>query len=134
MSGAEWGGSTNVEAAFDLMLSVAVKNHLSQSEIPENLIIISDMEFDYCTKGADLTNFEYAKKIFAEAGYQLPRVVFWNVASRTKQQPVTMNEQGVALVSGCSPRIFGMLSSGNLSPMGYMLDILGTERYAKIAA
>ena len=86
------------------------------------------------TKGADITNFEYAKKIFAEAGYQLPRVVFWNVASRTKQQPVTMNEQGVALVSGCSPRIFGMLSSGNLSPMGYMLDILGTERYAKIAA
>ena len=45
-----------------------------------------------------------------------------------------MNEQGVALVSGCSPRIFSMLSSGNLSPMGYMLDILGTERYAKIAA
>jgi hypothetical protein len=61
-------------------------------------------------------------------------VVFWNVASRAKQQPVTMNEQGVALVSGCSPRIFGMLSSGNLSPMGYMLDILGTERYARIAA
>ena len=92
------------------------------------------MEFDYCTKGAELTNFEYAKKIFAEAGYQLPRVVFWNVASQTNQQPVTMNEQGVALVSGCSPRIFSMLSSGNLSPMGYMLDILGAERYAKIAA
>lgn len=126
--------NTNIQKVFELILRAAVKNKVSQSEMPSTLYIISDMEFDCCTRGADLTNFEYAQKIFAEAGYQLPRVVFWNVASRTKQQPVTMNEQGVALVSGCSPRIFGMLSSGNLSPMGYMLDILGTERYAEIAA
>ena len=126
--------NTNIQKVFELILRAAVKNKMPQSEMPSTLYIISDMEFDCCTKGADMTNFEYAKKIFAEAGYQLPRVVFWNVASRTKQQPVTMNEQGVALVSGCSPRIFGMLSSNNLSPMGYMLDILGTERYAKIAA
>lgn len=126
--------NTNIQKVFELILRAAVKNKVPQSEMPSTLYIISDMEFDYCTKGADLTNFEYAKNIFAEAGYQLPKVVFWNVASRTKQQPVTMNEQGVALVSGCSPRIFGMLSSNNLSPMGYMLDILSTERYAKIAA
>lgn len=126
--------NTNIQKVFELILRAAVKNKVPQSEMPSTLYIISDMEFDYCTKGADLTNFEYAKKIFAEAGYQLPRLVFWNVASRTKQQPVTRNAQGVALVSGCSPRIFGMLSSGNLSPMGYMLDILSAERYAKIAA
>ena len=102
--------------------------------MPSSLYIISDMEFDCCAKGADITNFEYAKRLFAEAGYQLPRVVFWNVQSRNRQQPVTMNEQGVALVSGCSPRIFGMVTGGNLSPMGYMLEILGAERYAKIAA
>ena len=126
--------NTNIQKVFELILRAAVKNKVPQSEMPSTLYIISDMEFDYCTKGADLTNFEYAKKIFGEAGYRLPRVVFWNVASRTEQQPVTMNEQGVALVSGCSPRIFGMLSSGNLSPMGYMLDILGAERYAPIGA
>jgi hypothetical protein len=126
--------NTNIQKVFELILRAAVKNKVSQSEMPSTLYIISDMEFDCCTRGTDLTNFEYAQKIFAEAGYQLPRVVFWNVASRTKQQPVTMNEQGVALVSGCSPRIFSMLSAGKLSPMGYMLDILGTERYAKIAA
>lgn len=126
--------NTNIQKVFELILRAAVRNHVPQSEMPSTLYIISDMEFDCCTKGADLTNFEYAKKIFNKAGYQLPRVVFWNVASRTRQQPVTMNEQGVALVSGCSPRIFGMVSAGSLSPMGYMLDILGAERYAKIAA
>ena len=126
--------NTNIQKVFELILQTAVKNKVSQAEMPSTLYIISDMEFDYCTKGAELTNFEYAKKIFAEAGYQLPKVVFWNVQSRNQQQPVTQNEEGVALVSGCSPRIFNMLQSGNLSPLGYMLEILGAERYAKIAA
>jgi len=126
--------NTNIQKVFELILRTAVKNKIPQTEMPSTLYIISDMEFDYCTEGADLTNFEYAKKIFAEAGYLLPRVVFWNVQSRNQQQPVTQNEQGVALVSGCTPRIFSMLKSGILSPLGYMLDILGAERYAKIAA
>ena len=126
--------NTNIQKVFELILRAAVKNKVPQTEMPSTLYIISDMEFDYCAKGADITNFEYAKKIFAEAGYQLPRVVFWNVQSRNQQQPVTQNEQGVALVSGCSPRIFNMLKSGILSPLGYMLDILGAQRYEKIAA
>ena len=126
--------NTNIQKVFELILRAAVKNKVPQTEMPSTLYIISDMEFDYCAEGADITNFEYAKKIFAEAGYQLPRVVFWNVQSRNQQQPVTQNEQGVALVSGCSPRIFNMLKSGILSPLGYMLDILGAERYEMIAA
>ena len=126
--------NTNIQKVFELILRAAVKNQVPQSEMPSTLYIISDMEFDCCTRGAELTNFQYAKKIFAEAGYPLPRVVFWNVQSRNTQQPVTQNEQGVALVSGCTPRIFNMLKSGILSPLGYMLDILGAERYAKIAA
>lgn len=126
--------NTNIQRVFELILQAAVKNRVPQSEMPAKLYIISDMEFDSCTRGAELTNFEYAKKIFAEAGYSLPRVIFWNVQSRNTQQPVTQNEQGVALVSGCTPRIFSMLRSGILSPLGYMLDILGADRYAKIAA
>lgn len=126
--------NTNLQKVFELILRAAVKNKVPQSEMPSTLYIISDMEFDRCTEGADTTNFEYAKKLFTEAGYQLPKVVFWNVQSRNQQQPVTQNEQGVALVSGCSPRIFNMLKSGILTPLGYMLEILGAERYEKIAA
>lgn len=125
---------TNLEAVFDLILNAAVRNHVPQEELPATLYIISDMEFNSCVQNAGATNFENAKAKFAAHGYQLPRIVFWNVQSRNAQQPVTQNEQGVALVSGCSPRIFNMLKSGILSPLGYMLDILGAERYAKIAA
>lgn len=126
--------NTNIQKVFELILQTAVKRKVPQSQMPSTLYIISDMEFDSCAKGADITNFEYAKSIFAEAGYQLPKVVFWNVQSRHRQQPVTMNEQGVALVSGCSPRLFSMVTGGHLSPLGYMLEVLGTERYEKIAA
>lgn len=126
--------NTNIKAVFNLILKTAVKNELPQSELPETMYIISDMEFDECAKKADVTNFEYAKKTFAEHGYKLPTVIFWNVQSRNEQQPVCMNEQGVVLVSGASPRIFSMIQSGNLSPMTFMLETLNSERYAKIVA
>jgi len=126
--------NTNIEKVFKLILSTAVKNKIPQSELPATIYIISDMEFDSCADNAGLTNFENAKKAFAGHGYQLPTVVFWNVQSRNQQQPVTMNEQGVVLVSGCSPRVFNMVMSGNLSPYAFMLETLSAERYKKITA
>ena len=126
--------NTNLEAVFQLILNAAVKNNVPPSDLPEKLYIISDMEFDCCVRNSSLTNFENAKRMFEAAGYRLPRLVFWNVASRNRQQPVTQNEQGAALVSGCSPRIFSMVMDGMLSPYDFMLSVLNTERYAPIAA
>ncbi len=129
--------NTNIQKVFELILNAAKKNNVPQDELPKKLYIVSDMEFDYCAEDASLTNFEYAKKLFKEAGYILPEVVFWNVASRNRQQPVTKNEQGVALVSGCTPKLFSMIAEGNVSamtPYQIMLDVLGGERYEKIAA
>ena len=126
--------NTNLEAVFDLVLNAAVKNKVPQSELPAKLVIISDMEFDECVNNASATNFKNAKNRFKANGYELPEIVFWNVASRNRQQPVTKNEQGVALVSGATPRIFSMVAGGILSPYAFMMDVLGSERYAKIAA
>ncbi|MDR1873590.1 MAG: DUF2828 family protein [Synergistaceae bacterium] len=126
--------NTNVQKVFELVLNMALKNSVPQAELPSTLYFISDMEFDRCTEDSQTTNFEYAKELFAKNGYDLPKVVFWNVASRNAHQPVTLNEQGVVLVSGSTPRVFSMLKSGALSPYAYMMEILGSERYAKIAA
>ena len=126
--------NTNLEAVFDLILRTAVKNRVPQEQLPAKLIIISDMEFDMCVDNASLTNFENAKKNYEHFGYRLPQIVFWNVASRNRQQPVSMNEQGVALVSGVTPRLFSMVAKGDLSPYKLMMDVLGSERYAKIVA
>ena len=126
--------NTNLEAVFDLVLSAAVRYHVPQEELPAKLIIISDMEFDACVGGASAVNFKNAQAKYEARGYRLPQVVFWNVASRHRQQPVTMNEQGVALVSGATPRLFSMVAGGILSPYTFMMEILGSGRYAKIAA
>ena len=92
------------------------------------------MEFDSCTRDSDKTNFEFAKRLYLEHGYNLPEIVFWNVASRKRQQPVTQNEAGVALVSGCSQHMFKLAVAGELSPAKLMYEILTSERYAKITA
>lgn len=126
--------NTNLEAVFDLILNSAVENNVSASELPAKLIIISDMEFDRCVSNARSTNFKNAKAKFEAHGYNLPDIVFWNVASRNRQQPITKNERGVALVSGCTPRLFEMVASGTMNPYAFMLEVVESERYAKIAA
>ena len=126
--------NTDLEAVFDLILRAAVKNQVPQAELPAKLIIISDMEFDACVDNAQVAVFQRARERYEACGYQLPRIIFWNVASRHRQQPVTQNEQGVALVSGVTPRLFSMVAGEILSPYAFMMEVLGSERYANIAA
>lgn len=126
--------NTNIAGVFNLILKTAVKYSLPQEELPKRLYIISDMEFDECAENADAVNFEHARKKYAEKGYTLPEIVFWNVESRQEQQPVTVNDNGVALVSGRSPRLFSMMASGELNPYKVMLNVLLSERYAPISA
>ncbi|QTE67627.1 DUF2828 family protein [Clostridiales bacterium] len=126
--------NTDIQKVFELILSTAVNHRLPQEELPETLYFISDMEFDCCADSAELTNFEYAKRLFEKHGYHLPKVVFWNVQSRNQQQPVSMNEQGVILVSGCTPRIFSMVANGKFDPVLLMKEVLLSERYAPVCA
>ena len=126
--------NTNIQKVFELILKTATKNKLSQKDMPETIYIISDMEFDSCTVDANLTNFEYIKRKFNDKGYKVPRLVFWNVNSWQQQVPVKENEQGVVLVSGCTPKIFEMVMDGETSPYKFMLDTINTERYEKISA
>ncbi|MBQ0143239.1 MAG: DUF2828 family protein [Prevotellaceae bacterium] len=130
--------NTNVEAVFDLILSTAVNNHMSQNDIPKNILIISDMEFDGCAKSNsswDRPNarlFEEINSKYVDAGYKMPRLVFWNVNSRTGTIPVKENDLGVALVSGFSVNVVKMVMSGKLDPYECLLETLNTERYKPI--
>ena len=126
--------NTDIQKVFQLILYTAVEQNVPQDEMPGKLFIISDMEFDRCADNAEVTNFEYAKQLFEEHGYRLPEVVFWNVRSRNEQQPVKMNDQGVVLVSGRSPRVFAMLEAGTFSPYEFMMETISQERYSSIVA
>lgn len=132
----DWDGSTNVDAAFDRILEVAVNGNIPQEEMPKMLVILSDMEFDQSVGSGygrpKVTNFDRAKQRFASAGYKLPQVVFWNINGRAYNNPVQMHETGTALVSGFSPAVFKSVLSNNLenyTPYNVMLDTLKNDRY-----
>ena len=126
--------NTDLKAVFELILSTALRNRVSQEELPHTLYIVSDMEFDSCAQNADITNYEYARKLYSKYGYRLPRVVFWNLQSRNRHQPARSNEQGVALVSGFTARIFSQVMSGEMDPYRNMLNVVCSERYEQILA
>lgn len=122
--------NTNIKATFDLILEVAVRNKYTQDELPKNILIISDMEFDYsCTSRPNEALFEEIARDYATHGYKLPRLVFWNLNSRTGTIPVKQNECGVALVSGFSQNILNMVINGSLDPYQNLVDILNNKRY-----
>lgn len=124
---------TNIEATFDLILRTAINNNMSQEDMPKNILIISDMEFNNAVyRRPDETLFTTIANKYAEHGYKLPRLVFWNVNSRTGTIPVKENELGVALVSGFSVNIVNMVMSNKLDPYECLLDVLNTERYQPI--
>lgn len=141
----DWGGSTNVEAVFDKMLSIAKQNHCSQDEIPASVIIISDMEFNDCVRGggrsrdrwgygsscqANETLFETIEKRWNAAGYKMPNLVFWNVQARQDNIPMRVSGH-VSYVSGFSPVIFEQVLKG-ITAYDLMFDKLDSERYACI--
>ena len=118
---------------FRLILDAAVKNALPQEELPSKIYVISDMEFDRCVCGGrEATLFDAVQQEFADAGYALPQVVFWNVASRNSTIPVSMSANGAALVSGASPSVFDMVISGGTDPADVMRAVLESPRYAAI--
>ena len=129
-----WGGSTNLEAVFDLILNTAVKTGAKQEELPQVLYIFSDMEFNRCMTKADRTVYENARKRFEAAGYRMPATVFHNVNSWQMQTPVTAHTRGTALSSGASTHMMEYKLDGNITPMDHMLRVLNSKRYAMIHA
>jgi hypothetical protein len=128
-----WDQNTNLQAAFDLILSTAVRNKVAQKDMPTVLYIVSDMEFDQACTSNDKTNFEVMKQNFYNAGYKLPNVVWWNVNARNTQYPIKVDDTGTALVSGCSPSILkSLLSAKTFDPMSVVYETVNNPRYDKI--
>ena len=119
--------NTDLQAVFNLVLKAAKDGNIPQSEMPESIIIISDMEFDSCT--GPKTNFDAIKEKYAQAGYEMPHLVFWNVDSRQDNLPVQANEQGVTLVSGAAASTFDMVIAHESDPYNFMVKVVTQPRY-----
>ena len=125
---ADWGMNTDIQRAFRTILDTSVKNEVAAEDMPETLVIFSDMQFDRCTNFSG-TAYHSFKERYAEAGYEMPNVVFWNLNAHDNV-PVKFNDQGVALVSGFSPSIMKAILAGKeFTPQGIMDEAIMVDRY-----
>lgn len=130
---ADWQMSTNLEATFTMLLKAAVNKNVSQEDMPTMLLIISDMQFNYCVNRPKAAASDMIRKMYKKAGYEVPKLVFWNVNARVDQTPVMANESKTALISGCSPTILKAVLSGDVfNPLQTMLNVINTDRYAAV--
>ena len=135
--------NTNIEAVFDLILEMAKCNDVPREELPKQVLIISDMEFDAATSSCyygrgkwqtpDDTLFARIAKKYADAGYRMPRLIFWNVCGRTDTIPMVNNEEGLCLLSGFSPNAMKVAADKTKKdPYEALLATLDSPRYQKI--
>jgi hypothetical protein len=127
-----WGGTTNFQAVFDLILSRAQQHKLPASSMPKRLFVLSDMQFDVADGGGRfMTNHENIRIKYERAGYPMPQIVYWNLRADTKDFPVPSNERGVMLVSGFSPSILkDLVETGDFAdPFTTMKRVIDSERY-----
>ena len=116
-----------------LILNTAIKNGYSQEEMPKNILILSDMEFNSATGySTNKTLFDEISKKFEINGLKMPRLIFWNLCGRTNTIPVKENDLGVALVSGFSQNILNMVLKGNLDPYLNLVEVLNADRYKPV--
>ena len=133
--------NTNIKATFDLLKNIALQPTTKAEDMPETLVIISDMEIDHMsgsyygdtynrwTQINAATEMEKIRAEWAAAGLKCPRLVYWNVDAR--QNTILDNGLDVSFVSGMSPVIFEQVITGKT---GYdlMLDKLLSKRYEVI--
>lgn len=129
---ADWGMNTNLERAFEKVLKIAIDNHIPQEEMVKSIIVISDMEIDYCADRS-WSFYDAMKRRFAEAGYDIPNIVFWNVDSRNNVFHADAHRKGVQLCSGQSTTTFKQLMACiGMTPMEMMEKVINSERYSAI--
>ena len=132
--------NTNLEAAFELILEVAVNNKLSQDDVPKQLVIITDMEFDECVEDntgyrqrTNMTFYDKMKKTYAQHDYNLPEIVFWNVSARQDTYHTQKNTPYVRMVSGQATSVFKSLIDGKThTPYEFMLEVVYKDRYDSV--
>lgn len=125
---AHWTMNTNLLVAFTVLLRVAVDNNLPYEEMPDTILILSDMEFDCCVRGG--TNYLNIKEKYEKSGYALPKIVFWNLKGRIGNVPVRAKDENTALISGFSPVIVkSVLGQENFTPIDVMEKTIMIPRY-----
>lgn len=124
------GLSTNVDAAFDLVLKSAVANKVPESDMPTVILILSDMQFNQGAGSWNKTANTRQTEKFRKAGYKVPKLIYWNLNAAAGNHPITIHDSGAAIVSGFSPAILkAVMTADKCDPVSVMLNAVTGDRY-----
>ncbi|KAF0693818.1 Aste57867_15257 [Aphanomyces stellatus] len=131
LANAPWGGSTDFVAALRLVLATATAKKVASDQMPEKLIVVSDMQFDEATSGnTPATNLQVLHAEYAAAGYNVPHLIFWNVNGQVTDAPALSTDANVSLLSGFSPSVLkAALTGQTVTPFQTMLNAILDARY-----
>lgn len=130
LSRADWGYNTDLMKVFEAILKAAKDKNVAPADMPQKLIIVSDMQFDSACSSNKRTNFEQIEKLYRASGYERPQLVFWNVNAIGANVPMTVDDCNTCLVSGCSPSILKSVLKGEIvTAVDMMNDAVYAERY-----
>lgn len=124
------GYSTNIEGVFNLLLSMITGQDLSQDQLPESLIFLSDTQSNFTS--SDRHIYKLCQDKFKAIGYTAPKLIFWVLnAAKNNNVPVEFDSSGAALVSGfSSSTLKGILTDlEQYTPENVMLSVLSDSRY-----
>ena len=126
--------NTDIFKTMKLILDTAVNNHVPASDMPELIIILSDMQFDPDAHEFNGSLFDRIKKKFEDRGYKLPKICFWNLEGDIHRTvPMQDNDMGLILCSGFSPNVINMFMSGDFKdPYDLLVDTLNGDRYKPV--
>lgn len=124
--------NTDINNVFNLILKTAIKEKLSKEDLPKNILIVSDMQFDEVNSCDIDSLFETINNEYKKAGYEMPKLIFWNVSYYDNTIPMKNNKNGLILLSGYSTSLMQMVCSTELDPFKALKEILNNKRYSII--
>ena len=127
--------NTDLKAVFDMLLNMYTGGKVKAEDMPEQLVVISDMEIDRGSYWRDEnrrnTEMELIRKEWEVNGVKMPSLVYWNCSARQNNILDDPDNKDVTFVSGCSPVIFESIIAGK-NGVQLMLDKLNSERYEQV--
>ena len=125
----DMGYNTNLEKAFEYILTNATYYQIENKDMPKALVVISDMEIDRYMSGKGLDFVDEMKERFEDRGYSFPKLVLWNVEARN--DTFLSQSEDVINISGQSPTAFkSFLGALNgKTSWDIMIETLNNEIY-----
>lgn len=143
---------TNFEGVMDYLLELAVENNIPAEEMPEYLLIISDMQFNILARDYNRNEFlciepledksssvkipmmNRIREKWEKTSYKLPMMIYWNVDDDAPRGSFPMAHlDGCIYISGKSPVIFDHLFDEKFpTTIELIKKITESPRYNKI--